>query len=133
MWGLVLDRVDDQLADFHVALATAEIVRVVTVGHLGHEIHVREVITHEAGGHRESLEANAEGELGEAHRGQPLGDTELARVGDAAESELRGVDALQKAALAGVVGDLPDVVEQPGRGELDVALPALALEEALRA
>jgi hypothetical protein len=49
----------------------------------------------------------------------------------ALEAVLAAVGAAQVAALARVAGDLPDVVEQPRGGELDVVLAALALEELL--
>src|SRR6202012_4854887 len=77
---------------------------------------------------REGLEAGAQHQLGAAHHGELLGDAELV---EALQPVLAAVGGAEILALARVAGDLPDVVEEPGGGELDVVLAALALEELL--
>src|SRR5690606_22276054 len=125
---LVLDDVEDELADFHVAFAAAQIVVVEGRGDLGDLVHVGQVVSVEAARVRERLEPGAQGLVGRPQADAPGEHAELPR---AVEPGARAVVLSEERAVGRVEGDLPDVVEDPGGDELDVALGALALEEAL--
>ena len=56
---LAHDRIDDELADFHVAFTTTEIVRVEVLRDLCDQIHVGKMVIDETDGARERLESNA--------------------------------------------------------------------------
>ena len=83
-----------------------------------------------AGRQREALEPDTQAPLCGVQCGEALGDVELAL--ELVEAAAAVVGAAQLGALAGVAGDLPDVVEQPRGDELNVALGAFALEEVMQ-
>jgi hypothetical protein len=123
---LVPEHVEDELAHLHVPLAAADLVVVVAVGGLGDLLHVGQVIAAVADGGAEQVERHANHAVGDDEGRELLADV------DALEALLRRVDGAQLGAHLRVVPALPQHEQQPVRHELDVALGALGLEEALQ-